>query len=91
MADLVEESCYHDCILSETSAKKPKSEVEKAVSFIQDVSKENGLEPDVINALMNFVTGTGSGGVFYLVANSSAKLILHLGVWQINVATKVWI
>lgn len=40
---------------------KPKSEVDSAVDLISDVAKRTGLEPDCIEALMEFVTGREGG------------------------------
>ena len=46
----------------ETSSKKPKAEVDRVVKVIQDVAREDGLEPDCIEALMDFVIGQGGAG-----------------------------
>ena len=42
---------------TDTAISKPVAEVDNAVKVVQDIAKESGLEPDCIEALMDFITG----------------------------------
>lgn len=66
--------------LSGTTSRQPRAQVDSAVGVIQNVAKEKGLEPDCIEALMDFVAGEGgvsNGWVCHLVTNEQGLLLYN--------------
>lgn len=48
---------YFTYLCTDAASRKPHAKLNEAMKVIHDVAKDNGLEPDCIEALMDYVTG----------------------------------